>query len=153
MKTIYLDSSVLVAFLYEESDQPERFRQAQQLILAIRDGTIQAIVSFYALPELYGYVARHYPESEINSAFRLSLVELFSVPLIVAPFLDREVLNRLRQQFTIADADDARHIAVALSRKCDSIITFDYHFRQVADLIPVFEPDEFLATLTNPDAR
>ena len=152
MKTLYLDSSVLVAFLYEEPDQPERFRQIQQLIMAIRDGTIQAVVSFYALPELYGYVARHYPESEINSAFRLSLVELFSVPLIVAPFLDREVLNRLRQQFTVADPDDARHVAVALSRKCDAIITFDHHFRQVADLIPVYEPDAFFAALKSPNA-
>ncbi len=153
MTTVYLDSSALIAFLYEKQDQPEKFEQTRHLIATIRDNVVSAVISFYALPELHDYVKDHQPETELSLAFRVSLVELFSIPLIVAPFLDREIFNRLRQQFNIADPDDARHVAVALARNCDAIITFDRHFAQVADLIPAYTPAEFLATLTNPNAR
>ena len=152
MSNVYLDSSVLVAFLYEAKDQPSRFQEANELVGAIRDGKLSAAVSFYALPELYSYVKHHHPENEINSVFRLSLVELFSLPLLVVPFVDRSQLNQLRQQITISDRDDARHVAAALSKKCNAMVTFDHDFQQVSNLIPAYTPAEFLATLTPPES-
>jgi len=56
------------------------------------------------------------------------------------------------QQFKVDDPDDARHVAAALSKKCDAIITFDHHFQQVANVIPVYSPDEFLARLESSNA-
>ncbi len=147
MPAVYVDSSVLIAFLYEEKDQPEKFQQARRLISAIRGGLLSGVVSFYALPELYGHVRENQPANEINNVFRLSLVELFSAPIIVMPFLERAEFRNLRQQFRISDPEDVRHVAAALSSKCDAIITFDYHFRQVSNLIPVYTPEEYLAKL------
>ena len=147
MQTLYLDSTVLVELLYGKQIASPRFEQCYRLADAIRHNQITAIVSFYALPELYSYVTRHQPEAEVSTVFRLSLVELFQLPIIIMPYLERTQLNQLRQQITISDPDDARHVAAALFKKCDAIITFDHHFSQVANVIPVFTPDEFLATL------
>lgn len=153
MPTVYLDSTALIALLYGEKFEPERFEQCRRLRAAIQAGLTDAVVSFYALPELYDYVEQHQPANEVNAVFRLSLVEVFSLPIIVMPFLDRADLNQFRQQFKIADSDDARHVAAALHRKCDAIIAFDYHFTQVTNVIPAYTPAEFLATLASPDAR
>lgn len=151
MPTIYLDSSVLIAFLYEKQDQTEKYEQSDHLFTAIRQKRVAAIVSFYALPELYDYVRDHQIPRDANTVFRLSLVELFDMPLWVAPYLKRDDLNRLRQQFSMGDADDVRHVAAALHHHCDAIITFDHDFQQVAALIPAFTPAEFLATLESAD--
>lgn len=145
--TIYLDSSVLIAYLYEELDQRERFLHAQRLFQRIQAGEVQAAISFYALPELYSYVVEHYPDDEVNETFRTSMVELFSVPLIVIPFLDRTELNLWRRKFEIRDPTDALHVAAALARGCEGIVAYDEHFQDVADLIPYYTPEAFLATL------
>ena len=149
--TAYLDTNALIAYLYEESDNREKADQAKQLFDAIVARKLSALITFYALPELYAFVVRNYPEDKRNDTFRESLVELFSAPLIVKPFVDRTELERLRRQFTITDSGDVYHVAAALHYDCSALITFDYHFRQVASLIPVYAPEEFLATLENAD--
>lgn len=45
------------------------------------------------------------------------------------------------------DSYDIYHVSAALHFGCSAIITFDHHFQQVRNLIPVFTPDEYLATL------
>lgn len=150
---VYLDSTVLIAFLYEERDQFEKFSAAKRFMQAVQQRKVQAAISFYALPELYDFVESHQPEAEVSAVLRLGLVELLLVPLDIFPFLPREQFNDLRKNFFIVDADDARHVATALARKCSAIITFDHHFQQVCDLIPIFSPDEYLATLTDTDGE
>lgn len=146
---VYLDSTVLIAFLYEERDQPERFGETNRLMEFVRQQKVEAAISFYALPELYAFVKAHQAESDVSSTLRLGFLELFLIPLIIFPFLPRERFNDLKKQFVIVDPDDARHVASALSQNCSAIITFDHHFQQVRELIPVFTPDEYLATLEN----
>ncbi len=147
VSTVYLDTTVLITFLYGKRIEPERFEQSRPLFAAMRDSSVEGVISFYALPELYDYVEHHQPADEVNAVFRLSLVELFSLPITVAPFLDRAEFDQLRKQIQIPDPVDTRHTAVALSRKCDAIITFDHHFAQISNLILVYTPAEFLATL------
>lgn len=105
------------------------------------------MITFYALPELYNYVAENYAANQVDETFRISLIELLNVPLTLKPFVDRANLERLRRRFSITDSNDVFHVAAALHYGCSAIITFDHHFRQVADLIPVYEPDAFLAAL------
>jgi predicted nucleic acid-binding protein len=144
---IYLDSSVLIAFLYEKQDHPAKFEQVQRLVAVIRQARANGVVSFYALPELYAYVQDRYPADLVSLVFRLSLLELFDIPIIIVPFLKRDVLNHLRTRFRITDPDDARHVAAALASDCDALITFDHDFGQVATVIRVHTPAEFLDTL------
>ena len=152
IQTVYLDSTFLVELLYGKQIASQGFEQCYRLAEAIRQNRVGAVVSFYALPELYAYVAQHQPESEVSPVFRLSLVELFQLPIGVMPYLDRTDLNHLRLRFNISDPDDARHVAAVLFKKCDAIITFDHHFDQVANVIPVYTPDEFLTTLKTSNA-
>ncbi len=147
--TVYLDSSILVTNLYEEHDIPARVAQTRRLFSAVVAGRVQAMVSFYVLPEMYGYVTRNYPPERVDEVFRNSLVELFSIPIIVKPFVDRIDAERLRRRFTISDSADVSHVVAALFYGCSAIITFDHHFREISHLIPVFTPDEYLATLEN----
>lgn len=149
---VYLDSSVLVAYFFEEDDQPWKFQAAQGLMNALVRGSVRAVVSFYALPELYAFVQENRAD-QVNALFRASMVQLFELPIQVFPFLEREQFNALRKSFSISDPNDVRHVAVALATFCDAIITFDRHFQQARDLIPVFSPDEYLAILTDTDGE
>ena len=144
---VYLDTSILVSTLYEEVANPEQAEAVGRLFSQFHTRRVQGLVTFYTLPELHSYVVRHYSEQVIDETFRLSLVRLFSTPLIIKPFVDRVELEKLRRRFTISDAGDVYHVAAALFFECSGIITFDHHFRQVSNLIPVYTPDEFLATL------
>ena len=97
MPIAYLDITVLIALLYGQAIEPNRFEQCRRLRAAIQEGLIGSVVSFYTLPELYDYVEQHQPQPEVNAVFRFSLVELFSLPVIVMPFLARADWNKLRQ--------------------------------------------------------
>ncbi len=145
--TAYLDSGILVAYLYEEIDNRAKAEQAKRLFDAIVARRLRGIVTFYVLPELYGYVLRNYLAEKADETFRNSLVELFRMPLIVKPYVDRADAERLRRRFTLSDSADIPHVVAALFYGCSELITFDHHFKQVANLIPVYTPDEFLATL------
>ncbi len=144
---IYLDTSVLIPFLYEETIRPERFASTRRLVEAIRSGRVQAVISLYALPELYAYLARQYSDSRFNTTFRLSLIELFQIPFVIAPHLSRTDLELWRRRVKISDATDLPHVASALANGCNCIITFDEHFQQSVGLIAAYDPTQFLASL------
>ena len=126
-------------------DAVERFTQVWRMFQAIRAGEIEAAISFYALPELYGYVESHFSQDEANTAFRLSLVTLFEIPLTVLPYLKRTERSLWRHRIRLRDSSDEPHITIALARGCEAIITYDEHFQDAADLIPAYTPEEFLA--------
>lgn len=144
---IYLDSSVLVAFLYEATLRPERYAVVLRLVDAVRTGRIQAMISFYALPELYAYLSAQYSAAPFDTALRLSLIELFSIPLTIVSHLPRTEIEKWRHRISMSDSTDVPHVASALANRCNAIITFDDHFRQVSNLIPVYTPEEYLAKL------
>ena len=149
---LYLDSVVLIDFLFEPVETSEREQIGQQLFSAIQQSETECIVSFYSLPELFGYVQRNYPPDIVNTVFKESVIVLFSEPVKIVPYLDRTEVNRLRRRFTIADSYDALHIACALSNNCDAIVTYDSHFQTVTDIIPVFTPPQVLEhILDNPN--
>lgn len=142
---IYLDSTILITYLYEEYEAIERFAQARRMFQAILAGKAEAAISFYALPELYGYVESHFPQEEANTTFRLSLVTLFEIPLTVLPYLKRTERSLWRRRIRLRDSSDEPHVAIALARGCEAIITYDQHFQDAAELIPAYTPEEFLA--------
>lgn len=117
----YLDASVLIAYLYGEIHAPERFVPARQLFTAIGEQRLEAVVTFYAL------------------------LELVRLPLIVVPYVERTQLNLWRRRFDIKDSSDVFHVVAALVNDCDALVAYDRHFLSVADLIPAYTPEEFLA--------
>ena len=142
----YLDSVTLIEFLYEFAEKIE-IHPSFQLFEAIRRRKLECLVSFYAFPELFGYVQRNYPPDISNTVFRESLVVLFSYPITIVPYLGRAEVNRLRRHFTIADPYDALHAACALFHGCDTIVTYDSHFDAVAEKFIIATPQEILQQL------
>ena len=151
--SVYLDTSVLIPFLFEETGQPIKAESAKRLFHAIADQQTSGLITFYTLPEIYAYVVENYVESQVNETVRVGLVELFRAPLIVKPFVDRVDVEKFRRRFTISDASDVLHVAAAVHYGCSAILTFDHHFAQVANVIPVYTPNEFLATLKTSNAN
>lgn len=145
--SVYLDTGVLISLLYGETDSPDKAQASARLFEQIRLQRVQALVTFYTLPELYSYAELNHASEQVNEAFRIGLVELLSYPLVLKPFVERSELELLRRRISIRDAYDGYHVAAALAFRCSAIITFDHHFHQVRSLIPVFTPDEYLDAL------
>lgn len=141
----YLDASVLIAYLYGEMHAPERFVPARQLFTAIEEQRLEAVVTFYALQELHAFIKNRWLPSDVNEAFRTALLELVRLPLIVIPYVERAQLNLWRRRFDVKDSSDVFHVVAALVNDCDALVAYDRHFLSVADLVPAYTPEEFLA--------
>jgi len=50
---VYLDSSVIDVFLFGERIEAEPYAHVKKLFQKIDDGTLVAVISFYALHEVY----------------------------------------------------------------------------------------------------
>ncbi|MCB0211746.1 MAG: type II toxin-antitoxin system VapC family toxin [Anaerolineae bacterium] len=145
---LYLDTVILIEYLYN-SNETERTQAVSGIFELARQETVELFVSFYTLPELWGYVDRSYPPHVANLVLRESLVVLFSEPITVVPQLNRTDINILRRRFKIRDSYDALHVACALFYNSDAILTYDFHFQSVANTIPVKMPQD-VVTLFSP---
>ena len=141
---LYLDTVILIEYLYNFSEETERTQAIGGIFELARQNKVELFVSFYTLPELWGYVDRSYPAHVINLVLRESLVVLFSEPVTVVPQLNRTDINILRHRFKIRDSYDALHVACALFHSCDAILTYDFHFQSVASIISVQTPQDIV---------
>lgn len=141
----YLDASVLIVYLYGEIHAPERFLPTRQLFAAIEEQRFEAVITFYALQELHAFIKNRWLPADVNETFRTALLEVVRVPLIVVPYVERAQLNLWRRRFDIRDSSDIFHVVAALVNDCDALVAYDRHFQDVADLIPAYTPEEFLA--------
>lgn len=144
---LYLDTSVLLPYLFGELDAPERYLPSVQLFGRIDGQQVQAVVTFYALQELYGYIIRRFPSEDADRLFRTSLQQLLLFPLTIVPYLDRTEVRRWGYHLQLRDATDIFHVAAALIRGCDAIVTYDRRFQEVSEHISVWIPEECLAWL------
>lgn len=150
---LYLDTSVLLPYLFGELDAPERYLPSVQLFGKIDARGVQAVVTFYALQEVYGYIVRRFPSEDTDRLFRVSLQQLLMFPLVVVPYLDRTVVRRWRHRLQLGDATDVFHVAAALIRGCDAIVTYDHRFQEVAEHIPAWTSEECLASLEQAESE
>ena len=150
---VYLDSSVVLVYLYGELSEAERFPATESLFAAIAGQRIEGVVSFYLLPELYGYVAEKWPADDVSEVVRLGLVQLFSLPLLVRPFLERERLNLWQHRLQLLDTSDVGHAGTALETDCDAIVTYDHHFQKLVERISAWTPEECLALLEQAESE
>ena len=140
---LYLDTVILIDYLYN-SEETERTQAIGRIFELARQEKVELFVSFYALPELWGYVDRNYPAQIANPVLRESLIVLFSEPITVVPQLNRTDANILHRRFRIRDSYDALHVACALFHHCDAILTYDFHFQSVNSIISVKTPQDIV---------
>ena len=139
---VYLDSSFLIAFLFEH--EREDYDSIERIFSLIDRHKIEACISLYNLSEIRQYVEQNSPAEIINELFRLAIFEIVCHPIAIIGYLKRNERERLYRQFKISDRSDALHVANAMKEKCDKIISFDTHFKEVESVIDSCTPDEFL---------
>ena len=148
---IYLDTSVINVYLFGKFSEVEKERLpgVDKLFGLINTGDVSAIVSLYSIQEIYAFCGKTFSRDEAGHIARLALSDLFANRFELAGLLSREERLLHRNRFIMSDLSDQPHAISAFINKCDAIITFDRHFRQNADLMPPFTPEEFIQFLSS----
>ncbi len=141
---IYLDSSVVIVFLFGRFREPERYSDVEQMFAHILAGEIEGVLSFYALPEIYAYVAGNFPEDMISRMVRVGLLKLLRYPLVIVPFIDRMEKRRRKRKITMRDPSDIPHVLSALQNGCTHIVAYDTHFLETHKVIEYLTPEKLL---------
>ena len=144
---VYLDTTVLVVLLFARHEELERYVAVERLFDSILQGKLKAVVSFYAFPELYGYVVDHFPQDIQNTVMRYGFLKLFLYPVEIASFVDRTERRRLARKLNLRDPGDFLHVASSLVNGCKYIVTYDSHFEAVSSMIEPLTPEELLTKL------
>jgi len=142
---IYLDTSVILVYLFGRYKEPERHTAVSQLFDKIRTGQLFACISLYAFQEIYRFCQEHY-QADVSNVFRLALLRLLEYPLEIRPLLTRH-----ERRFTISDASDSSYVISAYINLCDAIVSYDSHFDEVKDFLNSLTPEALIAQLNCAD--
>jgi len=104
----------------------------------------EAVVSFYSLHELYVFAIENFPEDISRSTGKEALMRILSSNVEISPLLDREKRIMYGRELKIRDSSDVPHAISAVVEGCDCLVTYDSHFRDVADKISVKEPEDLI---------
>ena len=149
---VYLDTTVLVAFLFGELSDVELERQkfAAELFEVINTTEITAFISLYALQELVVFAYANYPSPNAATVLRFAMLMLFQNKVTLLPLLDRIETLKYRRRLAIHDRSDQPHAALALKNECDYILTYDAHFARVS-AVTAMRPEEFVESVAQLD--
>ena len=130
-----LDTNVLVSALISPGGGSAR------LLLALRSGAFELIVSPLLLVELREVLVREKFRRYVSEAEADSYVELIRSEAIVRAYPEPspEPLS--------ADPDDEYLIDLARDAQADALVTGDAHLLDLRAIIPAMTPAEFLETL------
>jgi predicted nucleic acid-binding protein len=141
---IYLDTTILTVYLFGQQLHSARHVDAVALFATVDAGLVEAVVSLYALQELCSYCYNTFPPAQAPHATRLAVHELLRHPLQVVPLLTRADRILFSRRFPMSDTSDQVHTCTAYREGCTAVITYDHHYQEVATLITVLAPAEFL---------
>ena len=66
----------------------------------------------------------------------------------LTPLLTREErILHSRTFSTLSDASDVSHAISALLAGCDTIVSYDHHFDEIAPILPRYLPEEFASEI------
>ena len=146
----YLDTSVIHVLLfgeYTERDR-ERFPETRALFEAIDQRRLDAIVSFYALQEIYAFCRTTFPAKLHGQIARRALATICEHNVELAGLLSRQDRLSHRGTFDLLDPSDQPHAILAYLSGCDVIVTYDEHFDAVRQQIAVCTPAQAMQQLT-----
>jgi predicted nucleic acid-binding protein len=143
---IYLDTSVILVYLFGQYKEPKRHADVSQIFDRIKTGQLFACISLYAFQEIYAFCQEHY-QADVSSVFRLALLRLLENPLEIAPLLARSERLIYERRFRISDASDSPHVVSAYINHCDAIVSYDSHFDEVTDFITSLTPETLIGQL------
>lgn len=147
MPPIYVDTSVVVVWLFGQKSEPARYSATQRVFDLIAASTVEGLISLYTLQEVYAFCEDNLPPMERRRAAKLALRMLLLTELEIAPLLARTERLLHQRRFPISDSSDQPHAIVAYLNGCQAIITYDTHFAEISDVMEVYTPEAFIASL------
>lgn len=145
---VYLETSVVIVWLFGAEREPERHAATQALFRLINDGRIDGVVSLYTVQEVYTFCEENFPQEEARTAAKLALRRLLATEVELAPLLDRATRIVESRRFAgLSDPSDQPHAIAAFVEHCERMITYDHHFQAIRPVLPVFTPEELLQEL------
>ncbi|MHA1632463.1 MAG: type II toxin-antitoxin system VapC family toxin [Candidatus Freyarchaeota archaeon] len=141
---IYLETTILVMLCFGKQLEPQKYDAVEELFRRIERGEVEAVVSFYSLHELYVFAIENFPEDISRSTGKEALMRILSSNVEISPLLDREKRIMYGRELKIRDSSDVPHAISAVVEGCDCLVTYDSHFRDVADKISVKEPEDLI---------
>jgi|SRR3989338_1922369 len=141
---VYLETSAVVVFLFGKENEPVKHNETKTMFDFFKKKGIIPIISFYTLHELYNFCIDNFPVKVQDEVLRLAFIELLSNRIIIKPLLKREERIIHKNKFHISDSTDQVHAITAFVNKCDAIITYDSHYKEIEDLILPYTPLEFV---------
>ena len=108
---------------------------------------MEAVVSFYSLHELYVFARDNFPRDTSRLIGKMALLKILNTNVEISPLLDREKRIMYSRGIKMKDSSDVPHAISAIIEGCDYLVTYDSHFRDVADRIPIKRPEEFITAV------
>ena len=141
---IYLDSAVLIAYTLTKLLESEKYTYTAALIARINRGEIAAVTSFYALHEVLIFALRNAPDpAQGRKLGKQALLEILQTGIEVLPMITREerILNA-RTFAAMKDSSDVVHAISAYLSGCQTIVSYDEHFRDLPPILTWKKPEE-----------
>ena len=140
---LYLDSTILITFVFGAKLEPERFNDVSILF---RSKKVELVTSLYALIELYNYPIFNFEmEGKDKRLFAKSaILRVLLTEIEIAPMLPRQLRSYYSGIFKMDDSSDVPHAISAYVEKCTYIVTYDRHFKNIEDKIGCRTPKNVL---------
>lgn len=148
---VYLDTTVIQVLLFGEHTERDRKRRPETLALfeAIDQRKLDAVVSFYALQEIYAFCQNAFPATLSGRIARRALAAICEREVELVGLLSRQQRLLHRRTFDLPDASDEPHVILAYITGCEFIVTYDEHFDAVREKIGVCTPAQILQGLSS----
>ncbi len=145
----YLDTTVIQVLLFSEHTEKDRERlpETQALFEAVDRGQLDAVISFYALQEVYAFCRNTFPADISGRIFRRALAAICEHDVELVGLLSRQQRLSYRGMFNLLDSSDQPHVILAHLTGCDFIVTYDQHFESIRQRIDVRTPAQVLQQL------
>ena len=107
---------------------------------------IKAVISFYALHELYIFALENTPDFDTGSQYGKEAINLILATKVqLTPLLNRmEKMINARLFDKLPDPTDLPHAISAKIWGCDVIAAYDEHFKSISDVIEYKKPEEIV---------
>lgn len=141
---IYLETTVLIAYTLTRLVEPNRHAHTVSLVDRINSGEIAAATSFYALHEVLVFALRNAPDpAKGRKLGKEALLEILQTNIEVLPMITREerILNT-RTFAELRDPSDVAHAITAYLSGCQTIVSYDEHFRDLPSILVWKKPEE-----------
>lgn len=143
---LYLDTSVLLVATLTQTVEPVRYVATRAFLAKLKSGALTGATSFHALHEVHLFALGNAPDPTTGAAYgKAALEQILAWPLHLLPLVSRiERAQHARTFRALRDPADVPHAIAAWVAQCEAIVTYDSHFKAIAQLIPYRTPEDFL---------